>query len=81
MSRPRKKVKYNPKTHEISKLDFNKLYETIIEASKGIDDHIFGPLLKAHQSKKMPILHAIQPQNDVYKVNPERKKKPIEQYL
>lgn len=38
-------------------------------------------LVKDLRLKKHPILQVIQPQNEIYKTNPEKKKKPIELYL
>jgi len=38
-------------------------------------------MLQALKSKKRPILQVIAPQTEVYKTNPEKKKKPIELYL
>ena len=46
-----------------------------------IDNHPYAPLLDNLKTKKKPILQVLQPQTEVYKTNPEKKKKPIELYL
>lgn len=53
----------------------------MLQASKSTEDHQLAPLLRAYRSKKQPILQVIAAQSDVYKTNPEKKKKPIELYL
>jgi hypothetical protein len=53
----------------------------MLHASKSTEDHQLAPLLRAYRCKKQPILQVIAAQSDVYKTNPEKKKKPIELYL
>lgn len=52
-----------------------------MNASHTSEDHPYTPMLHALKAKKRPILQVIAPQTDVYKTNPEKKKKPIELYL
>ena len=52
-----------------------------MKSSLNIDNHPYTPVLKALREKKRPILQVAAPQTDVYKSNPEKKKKPIELYL
>ena len=54
----------------------------IIDASNKIDSNNLTPLLNAYkQSFKHPILQTLTPQPEIFRTNPDRKKKPIEQYL
>lgn len=64
-----------------AKPDFEKIYAKILAVSRHSDDHPYVQLLKNLKLKKHPILQVIQPQNDIYKTNPEKKKKPVELYL
>jgi hypothetical protein len=78
MSEPHKKHKADKNSKGP---DFEKIYAGLLQATHSIDDHPYVPLLEAVRSSKKPILQAIQPTVDVYKSNPEKKKKPIEMYL
>ena len=58
-------------------LDFNKMHQAILKASKTNDEHPFKPLLEKFKDDKHPILQTVNSQNEVYKTNPEKKKKPL----
>lgn len=82
MSQPQKRQK-----RDISPLsknnhpNFDKMYQKMIETSLHSDEHPFAKILSKFKQDKHPILQVIQPQNEVYKTNPEKKKKPIQLYL
>jgi hypothetical protein len=57
------------------------MLQQILQSNRVSEDHPFIPLLRTLRSRKHPILQVINPQNDVFKSNPEKKKKPIEFYL
>jgi len=80
MQSPQKKLKVDDSipTHLP---DFDQLYQQILNASHLSESHPYTPLLRSLKEKKLPILQVIAPQTDVYKSNPEKKKKPIELYL
>ncbi len=83
MAEPRKKIKTDKlkdKTAE-EQPDFSKIYEDIRRTSQESEDHPYVCLLQGLRAEKKPILQVIQPQGDVFKSNPEKKKKPVELYL
>lgn len=80
MSEPHKKQK-TEKNNSRAEPDFEKIYQDLLATSHKTEDHPYVPLLQAIRTSKKPILQVIQPQNDVYKTNPEKRKKPIELYL
>jgi hypothetical protein len=57
------------------------MLENIQQAVHQSEDHAYVELLRGLRTSKHPILQVIQPQNEIYKSNPEKKKKPIELYL
>jgi hypothetical protein len=63
------------------KINFSKMYDRIMKANNDIEGHPYKDLMLSLQSKKHPILQVLSLQSEVYKPNPEKKKKPIEQYL
>ena len=79
MSEPHKKVKKD--TSSLPEPNFEKIYKDLLATSESIEDHPYVPLLEGMRARKKPILQVVSSQTDVYKSNPEKKKKPIEMYL
>ena len=73
---PRKKRKVEEQK-KIPAKSMEEVYEKLIEAGNICKDHNLNPILKAHKSIKHPILHVLPSQTDIFKINPEKKKKPI----
>ena len=63
------------------KVDFAKVHQALLRASTGSQEHPFKPLLDKFKDDKHPILQTVNSQHEVYKTNPEKKKKPLELYL
>lgn len=60
----------------------SELTEELIDNSNKIQDNKLSSLLELYKkSTKHPILQTLSPQPEVFRTNPDRKKKPIEQYL
>ena len=57
------------------------MYDKIMKANNDIEGHPYKDLMLSLQSQKHPILQVLNSQSEVYKPNPEKKKKPIEHYL
>ena len=57
------------------------MHESLMKASRQEDEHPFKPLLERFRDDKHPILQTVNSQHEVYKSNPEKKKKPLELYL
>lgn len=57
------------------------MLDKLLAASKSIEEHPFSNIFNALKTRKHPILPVIQPQNEVFKISNEKKKKPIETYL
>jgi len=57
--------------------DFGLMCDDLLAASMSSNDHPFVGLLEAIRTNKKPILQTVPSQNEVYKSNPEKKKKPI----
>ena len=72
MSEPHKKIKKDNSIKKADKNnpDFDRLYTSLMQASKSSEEHPFGALLGRLKAKKHPILQVIHPQNDIYKTNP-----------
>jgi hypothetical protein len=66
--------------HNRKKLNLNIL-DGLRHAASSTDKNNFKELLIAYKSSKHPILQTLEPHSEVYKPNPDKKKKPIELYL
>ena len=82
MNTTRKKVKREGGSESpIDKAKISTIYDSMMKAQLNNEPHQLSSLLKADEKKKHPILPTVSSFMDVYKINLDRRKKPIDMYL
>ena len=82
MNTTRKKVKRDGRSESpIDKAKIENIYNSMVKAQLNNEPHQFTSLLKADEKKKHPILPTVSSFVDIYKINLDRRKKPIDLYL